>query len=112
VASDDGLASTKLATLHPGDFFGEMALMLDGQRSASVVALTDCACYRLDKHDFQEIVQRRPGIAEGIAATLAKRRTELEAAKEGLNEQAARERQRRTQDDLLARIKRFFDAPG
>jgi small-conductance mechanosensitive channel/CRP-like cAMP-binding protein len=110
VSSDDGRASTTLATLGPGDFFGEMALMLDGQRSATVVALTDCACYRLDKHDFMEIIARRPGIAEEIAATLAKRRTELEAAKEGLNEQAKRERQKTTEDDLLARIRRFFDA--
>jgi CRP-like cAMP-binding protein len=87
-----------------------MALMLDGQRSASVVALADCACYRLDKHDFMEIVQRRPGIAEEIARTLATRRTELAAAKEGLNEQAKRDRQQRTEVDLLARIRRFFDA--
>ena len=112
VASDDGRATTTLATLNAGDFFGEMALMLDGQRSASVVALTDCACYRLDKHDFTQIVARRPGITQEIAATLARRRTELEAVKEGLNEQAKRDRQRRTQDDLLARIRRFFDAPG
>jgi CRP-like cAMP-binding protein len=110
VASDDGRASTTLATLHAGDFFGEMALMLDGQRSASVVALTDCACYRLDKHDFMEIVRQRPVIAEEMARTLAKRRTELEAAKEGLNEQARRERQTSTERDLLARIRRFFDA--
>ena len=103
---------TTLATLNPGDFFGEMALMLDGQRSASVVALSDCACYRLDKHDFMEIIAAAPGIAEEIAATLAKRRTELEAAKEGLNEQARRERQSQRNDDLLARIRRFFDVPG
>jgi small-conductance mechanosensitive channel/CRP-like cAMP-binding protein len=110
VTSDDGRATTRLATLNPGDFFGEMALLLDGLRSASVVALTDCACYRFDKHDFLEIMNRRPGIAEEIAATLAKRRTELEAAKEGLNEQAKRERQQTTEHDLLTRLRRFFDA--
>ena len=74
--------------------------------------LTDCACYRLDKHDFTAIVARRPAIAEEIAQTLARRRTELEAAKEGLNEQAKRDRQRETEDDLLARIRKFFDVPG
>ena len=109
VSSDDGGTSTTLATLSPGDFFGEMALLLDGRRFASVVAMTDCACYRLDRHDFTEILSRRPGVAEEIAETLARRRAELEAARDGLNEQARRERQQRTKDDLLARLRRFFD---
>jgi hypothetical protein len=63
----------------------------------------------VDKQDFQDILTRRPAIAEQIAQTLAKRRTELEAAKEGLNEQAKRDRQRASERDLLARIRRFFD---
>jgi CRP-like cAMP-binding protein len=112
VASDDGRASTTLATLKPGDVFGEMALLVGGERTASVVALSDCACYRLDKQGFQEILTQRPAIAEAIAQTLATRRTELDAAKEGLNEQAKRERQRASERDLLARIRRFFDVPA
>jgi small-conductance mechanosensitive channel/CRP-like cAMP-binding protein len=112
VTSDDGRATTTLATLNPGDFFGEMALIVGGERAASVVAMSDCTCYRLDKRDFQDILSRRPAIAEQIAQTLAKRRTELEAAREGLNEQAKRDRQRDSERDLLARIRRFFDVPA
>ena len=109
VASDDGRASTRLATLNPGDFFGEMGLLTGGDRSASVVALSDCACYRLDKHEFVDVLVRRPEIAEDIAQTLAKRRGELEAVREGLNEQARRDRMASAQGDLLNRIRRFFN---
>ena len=109
VTSDDGRASTSLATLKPGDFFGEMGLLTGGERSASVIALSDCACYRLDKHDFVDTLVRRPGIAEDIARTLAKRRAELESAREGLNEQARRDRERNAHGDLLHRIRRFFN---
>jgi CRP-like cAMP-binding protein len=109
VASDDGRASTRLATLKPGDYFGEMGLMTGGERTASVIALSDCACYRLDKHEFVDVLVRRPQIAEEIAQTLALRRAELEAAKEGLNEQAKQERMRATHGDLLRRIRRFFN---
>ncbi len=109
VASDDGRASTRLATLNPGDFFGEMGLMTGGERTASVIALTDCACYRLDKHEFVDVLVRRPQIADEIAQVLARRRAELDAAKEGLNEQAQRERLRATHGDLLQRIRRFFN---
>jgi small-conductance mechanosensitive channel/CRP-like cAMP-binding protein len=109
VASDDGRASTRLATLNPGDFFGEMGLLIGGERSATVVALSDCACYRLDKHEFVDVLVRRPEIAEDIAQTLAKRRAELETVREGLNEQARRERMASAQGDLLNRIRRFFN---
>ena len=100
---------TCLVTLSPGEFFGEMGLLIGGDRSASVIALSDCACYRLDKHDFVDILVRRPEIAEDIARTLAKRRGELESAREGLNEQARRDRERNAHGDLLHRIRRFFN---
>jgi small-conductance mechanosensitive channel/CRP-like cAMP-binding protein len=110
--SDDGVSSRTVAQLNPGDFFGEMGLMTGGERTATVTALTDVACYRLDKHDLVDILLRRPVLAEGMAQVLAKRRSELDAIKENLNEEAARERMRRDQRDLVARIRRFFTLDG
>lgn len=112
VASDDGRASKTIATLKPGDFFGEMGLMTGGERAATVVALSDVACYRLDKSDFEDILTRRPEIAEDMAKILAKRRAELEAAREGLNEEAMRQRMRANQIALLQRIRNFFTLDG
>ena len=104
----DGNLSKHVANLHTGDFFGEMGLMTGEPRAATVIAQTDVECYRLDKTGFQDILQRRPEIAEDISHILARRRVELEAVREGLNEEAKRNRISHTQGDLLRRIRDFF----
>jgi small-conductance mechanosensitive channel/CRP-like cAMP-binding protein len=98
----------RVATLHPGDFFGERGMMTGERRSADVIALTDVECYRVDKDSFQEILRKRPEIAEDISQVLARRRAELEAAREDLTEEAKRARMRDHQGDLLQRIRNFF----
>ena len=104
----DGDLSKKVASLHAGDFFGEMSLMTGEPRAATVIAETDVECYRLDKKSFQEIMQRRPEIAEDISQVLARRRVELDAVREGLNEEAKRKRMSHAQGDFLRRIRSFF----
>jgi small-conductance mechanosensitive channel/CRP-like cAMP-binding protein len=108
ITLDGNRLSEKVATLHAGDFFGEMGLMTGAPRSATVIALTDAECYRLDKDAFNDIMRRRPEIAEDISHILARRRVELEAVREDLNEEAMRQRVRSTQGDLLHRIRNFF----
>jgi CRP-like cAMP-binding protein len=100
--------SERLAPLGAGDFFGERGMMTGEPRSATVIALTDVECYRLDKEAFHDILLSRPEIAEHISEVLARRRVELEAAREGLDEEAKQMRMRRHQGDLLQRIKKFF----
>jgi hypothetical protein len=53
-------------------------------------------------------LKRRPQIAEAISEILAERRMELEAARDHLTGEAVKERLRKTQGDLLARIRKFF----
>ncbi|MGZ5481775.1 MAG: cyclic nucleotide-binding domain-containing protein [Pyrinomonadaceae bacterium] len=106
--SVDGNLSEQVATLHAGDFFGEMGMMTGEPRSATVIALSDVECYRVDKGAFHDIMHSRPEIAEDISHVLARRRVELDAAREGLNEEAKRERMRHHQGALLQRIKNFF----
>ncbi len=108
VTVDGDNLSKKVATLSAGDFFGEMGLMTGEPRTATVVAETNVECYKLDKEAFHEIIQRRPEVAEDISHVLARRRVELEAVREGLNEEAKRQRLRHAQGDLLARIRNFF----
>src|ERR1051325_11146577 len=106
--SADGNLNERIAGLHQGDVFGEMGMMTGEPRTATVIALTDVECYRLDKDSFHDILQRRPEIAEEISMLLAKRRVELEAAREDLNEEAKRKRMNYHQNELLRRIKNFF----
>ena len=77
-------------------------------RSATVLALSDAVCYRVDKEAFHDILRRRPEIAEDISLVLARRRVELDAAREGLNEEARLARMKQHQGDLLRRIRGFF----
>lgn len=104
----DGNLSKTVATLYAGDFFGEMGLMTGEPRAATIIALTEVECYRVDKDSFHEIIRRRPQIAEDISHVLARRRVELEAVRLGLNEEAKRQRMKHAQGDLLKRIRSFF----
>ena len=106
--SVDGSVSEVIATLHDGDFFGEMGMMTGEPRSATVVALSDVECYRVDKDAFHDILRSRPEIAEDISEVLARRRAELDAVREDLNEEAKRARMRDHQGALLQRIRNFF----
>lgn len=106
VAVDGG--TQRVATLSPGAIFGEMGLMTGEPRSATVIAETDALCYRLDKESFTDILKRRPEIAESLSQSLARRRAELDAVREGLTEQAKRQRAASGEQDLLRKIKAFF----
>jgi small-conductance mechanosensitive channel/CRP-like cAMP-binding protein len=104
----DGNLTERVAILHQGDFFGEMGMMTGEPRSATVLALSDVECYRVDKDAFHNILRSRPEIAEDISHVLAHRRVELDAAREGLNEEARLARMKQHQGDLLRRIRGFF----
>src|SRR5881409_4525880 len=62
-----------LATLGPGDFFGELA-MLDGQaRSASVETLSDSELLALPAADFRRLLADHPEISVKLVAALTRR---------------------------------------
>ena len=103
-----GAPRTVIATLRAGDFFGEMSLLTGDKRSATVVALDNVECYRLDKESFHDILHKRPEIAEHISHVLARRRMEHEAAREGLDAEARHGHMQHTQGAIFARISAFF----
>jgi CRP-like cAMP-binding protein len=53
----------EVAELGPGDHFGEIALIGDGVRSATVTTETDLACFAMDAWVFRTLVQKDPEIA-------------------------------------------------
>ena len=98
----------RVAVLNAPSFFGEMALMTGQPREATVVALTEVECLRIDKAGFEGILQRRPAIAERISEILAARRVELDAAREGLDPDAHSQRLSHENVRILRGIKDFF----
>jgi CRP-like cAMP-binding protein len=60
-------------TLGPGDYFGEIALIDEGVRSASITAATDLLCYGMTPWEFRPFVEQHPQVAWGLLQTLARR---------------------------------------
>jgi signal transduction histidine kinase len=56
---DDGYAAA-LAILQTGDFFGEMALLDGGARSASADSVTPCTFFILDRQGFLDLLAASP----------------------------------------------------
>lgn len=66
-----------LAILEDGDFFGEIALLDGGGRTASVVAETDLELLVCDPRAFQRLINEVPNVAERVLAALITRHREL-----------------------------------
>ncbi len=62
-----------LRTLGPGDFFGELALMEDVPRTASVIARAPTRCLQLVRWNFRAVLKENPDIAIRVLETAVKR---------------------------------------
>jgi small-conductance mechanosensitive channel/CRP-like cAMP-binding protein len=95
-----------VGSVQAGQFFGEMGLLADEARSATVIAKTDVECYRLDKASFQGLLLTRREIADEINRIVGSRRSDLDQAREAYAEAAmAPTEQTRS---LMGRLRRFF----
>jgi len=62
-----------LGELGPGEPFGEMALFEGHPRTATVTALEKTRLGRIEREDFEELVEEIPGIALAICRVLSRR---------------------------------------
>ena len=69
-------------TLGPGDYFGEVALIDSGPRSATVTATSDLRCRGLTAWEFRPFVQEHPEVAWAMLQYLVVRLREAEARAE------------------------------
>ena len=68
----DGSGAT-LETAGPGSIVGELALIDDEPRSATVVAKTDCRLVAVDRRRFEYMVQETPFFGLAVMKVLADR---------------------------------------
>jgi CRP/FNR family cyclic AMP-dependent transcriptional regulator len=68
----------EVRTLSSGDYFGEVALIDEGPRSATIVATTDVKCYGLTPWQFRPLVEENASIAWPLLQSMAKRLREIE----------------------------------
>jgi len=62
----------KLASFSQGDFFGELALIDRGDRSASAVATSNCKIGIIFKPDLEEVIKKKPKIGVAVLSGLSK----------------------------------------
>jgi CRP-like cAMP-binding protein len=67
------IAGEPRATMAAGDYFGEIALLLGSDRTATVTATTDLRCYALTPLDFRALVEGNPSIAWKVMQSMAAR---------------------------------------
>jgi len=72
-----------VATLGPGEVFGEMGIIDDGPRSASAVAAEDTVCIAYTADDILHQIDSNPQTMAAIMKTLIKRLRDANHAIEG-----------------------------
>ena len=60
-----------------GDFFGEIALIADQARTATVIALTVCKLLVLRKDDFESFMDTHPDLKEAVHDAAKQRLIEI-----------------------------------
>ena len=64
--------------LGPGDYFGEIALVDQGARTATITADDELRCWGMTFWDFRPLVEENASIAWNMLQTLVKRLREAE----------------------------------
>jgi CRP-like cAMP-binding protein len=80
----DGIATAsaggrEIAALQPGDFFGEMSLLDQAPRSATVVAKTDLELLVTDARSFFALVETAPSVGMRMMRTMSERLRSIES---------------------------------
>lgn len=71
----DGI-ERKIGVMEDGDYFGEIALIKNIPRSATVRSVTPCVLLTLHRDIFQNLVERAPDVREQLEKTIANRLAE------------------------------------
>ena len=112
VGTDAAGQPHRFATLDAPAYFGEMGLLLGQPRAATVVAIGETLCYRLDKRGFDGIIRARPALAGMLAKVLAERQAANDATLQALDAEARARHGVGRAKDLLNRIQQFFGLAG
>jgi len=74
LAADFSARERHLSTLSEGEYFGEIALLEDVPRSATIRARTPMVCLTLERQEFLRLVAASPDLNTAFASAVAARR--------------------------------------
>ena len=69
----------EVGELGPGDFFGELALLIDADRNATITALTPMETIVLSRREFEAALVEAPRMTRKIMAGMARRLAEFDS---------------------------------
>lgn len=73
VLTRHGRGEQEIARVHPGEIVGELALVNEENRSASIMALRDCELFRLPPAEFNHIAEKYPRVILNVYRTISDR---------------------------------------
>jgi CRP-like cAMP-binding protein len=73
VSVDKGKGPVRVAGLRSDEYFGEMALLSNAPRNATVTAEMLTELFVLEKHNFDQLLMKNPAIAQKIKEAHARR---------------------------------------
>jgi anion transporter len=73
VTDTSSTVERRVRVLHVGEPFGEMALLSNIPRTATIRAETNCEVLRLERGSFLDLVRDQPTVALAVATTLSRR---------------------------------------
>jgi len=97
----EGSEPFQVACLKPGDIFGEMSMLTDSNRSATVRALEECVLLEVSRPSLGPLLLENPPLMDRLAHLVSKRRGELEGME--------REKVKHNENQLLKRMKQLFE---
>jgi len=68
----------RIRTFERGDFFGELALIAGGPRSATIIAETPMVVLALDRREFNTVLHTSPTVALKVLRSVASRLQEAD----------------------------------
>jgi CRP-like cAMP-binding protein len=80
VIHSDGVGDKRLASLAPGDVFGEMSMLSGEPAVASCLARGKCWALVLPRNDFRRVLAESPAVAAAVRALAEARRSANETA--------------------------------
>jgi CRP-like cAMP-binding protein len=101
----------RIASIGAGDFLGEMSLLTGEPRSATVVADTDAVVFEITRDPIEELLERRPEIADILSNAAATRRLRASSHGEGSSESEGEEDRRTLAMRILDRMRDLLGAP-
>jgi len=73
------VGGAEVRTFGPGDYFGEIALIADVDRTATITAESDLRCFGMTSWDFRPLVESNASIAWNMLQVMAERLKEAQA---------------------------------